>query len=94
MVGGLPLLPSGEPDIQALWFALYSGDMSSHLELMSANGLRGNNRHNDITDNGYVRFWCLFLGARQFSEKGKNLWSNSREPIGLRSALNYTQHMA
>ena len=74
MVGGLPLLPSGDPDILALWLALYPGDMSRHLEVMNATVLRGNIRHKNITNYEYVRFWGLILRARQFSEKGKNLY--------------------
>jgi len=83
MVGGLPLLPSGEPDILVLWLSLYPGDMSNRLEVMNAADLRGNIRHNNITDHEYVRFWGLILGARQFPEKGKILWSNFEEHIGL-----------
>jgi hypothetical protein len=94
LVGGLPLLSSGEPDIVTLWLKLYPGDMSSHLAAMNASGLRGNAKHKDITEHEYVRFWGLIIGARQFSEKGKNLWTNSEEPMGLRSAPNYEKHMA
>jgi len=49
MVGGLPPLPSGEPDILALWLALYPIDMSIHLEVMYAASLREKSRHNNIT---------------------------------------------
>jgi hypothetical protein len=94
LVGGLPLLPSGEPDLVSLWLALYPGDMSSHIATMNASGLRGNVRWVPITEHEYVRFWGLILGARQFSERGKNLWSGTDEPLGLRSSPNYEQHMA
>ncbi len=67
--------------------------MSSHLAAMNASGLRGNAKHKDITEHEYVRFWGLVLGARLFSEKGKNLWTISEEPMGLRSAPNYEKHM-
>ena len=78
LVGGLPLLSSGEPDIVALWLKLYPGDMSSHLAAMNASGLRGNAKHKDITEHEYVRFWGLILGARQFSKRGRTFGRTPR----------------
>ena len=68
LVGGLPLLPSREPDLLSLCLALYPGDMSSHITVMKACGLRGNVRWIPIIEHEYIRFWGLIHGARQFSE--------------------------
>ena len=48
LVGGLPLLPSGEPDLLSR-LALYPGEMSNHIEGMKASSLRGNVRLIAIT---------------------------------------------
>jgi hypothetical protein len=65
--------------------------MNSHIAAMNDVGVRGNARFVPITEHEYVRFWGLILGARQFSERGKNLWSSDAH--GLRCARNYDEHM-
>ena len=87
-------MSSEEPDILALWLKLYPEGMISHLAVMIASSLRGNAKFQAITEHEYVRFWCMIIGARQFLEKGKDLWSNSAEHMGVRSAPDYKNHMA
>ena len=94
MVGGLPILPSGEPDLLSLWLVLYPGDMTSRIAAMNTYDLRENVRWIAIAENEYVRFWCLILGARQFSEKMKNMWSDTDEPLCLRPSPKYEHHVA
>ncbi len=71
----------------SLWLRLYSGDIRQHLAEMNAAGLRSDHRFKVISEFEWVRFWGMIIGARQFSEKGKELWSIVSH--GLREVPNY-----
>jgi hypothetical protein len=91
LVGGLPATTTGEFDILSLWLRLYRGDMQQHLAEINAAGLRNDHRFKAITEFEWVRLWGIIIGARQFSEKGKELWSIMSH--GLREALDYERFM-
>jgi hypothetical protein len=91
LVGGLPTTTTGEVDIVSLWLRLYPGDMQQHLAEINAAGLRSDHRFKAITEFEWVRFWGMIIGARQFSEKGKELWSIVSH--GLREAPDYERFM-
>ena len=92
LIDGLPLI-QGEPDLLAVWLRMYPGDMETHVLAMNDAGLRSNGQFQPITEHEYVRFWGMVIAARQFSEKGKNLWSDD-DCDGVRSIPNFDTFMS
>ena len=88
LVTGLPFR-QGEPDLLKLWLQLYHGDIDK--DIAQLNSLLRSRGHRDITQHEYVKFWGLIIAARQFSEKGKNLWSTTSQ--GIREAPNFGRFM-
>ena len=87
---GLPL-KQGQHDHLLLWLSLYPGDMTMHLQHLNEAGLRRDARFNPVSRHEYVRFWGMVIAARQYSEKGKDLWNNTSQ--GLREPPDFGRYM-
>ena len=74
--GGLPTKDS-DVDLLGLWLKMYPGDMQDDINRINAQGLRQRYNWKLITQREFVTFWGLIIGASQFHQKGKCMWTNS-----------------
>ena len=70
---------------------LYPGNVNEHILKLNDAGLRKDVRFKPVSLHEYVRFWGMVIGARQYSEKGKDLWNATSE--GLREPPNFGKYM-
>jgi hypothetical protein len=89
--GGLPVR-DGDVHLLALWLKLYPGSIEDDLQRLNSQGILRKSTFSPVSQQEWVTFWGLVIGARQFSVQGRGLWETASD--GFQPAPNFGQYMS
>ena len=90
--GGIPIV-NCDVDLVAFFLKLYPGDLDADLKRMNDQGTIKLGRFTPVSKKEMLVFFGCLIGARQFSQKGRNLWETSHIRRGLSEIPDFSKYI-